>query len=169
MQYKDIVHMGVLPCDGILCIKNSCPFNMQPLAGGCDGYGMEREYKLFKEELKRREENMNTMPELKAGMLVSNNGNDFFILLLNTDKNKGLQAYCRDGREPLFFSNNDIITIKEIRSGYHYGVFFNNRIRDDNTNLIWSKKSDTDIKIDELTETIKKASQQIEELRKGIK
>ena len=155
-------------CAGISCNEDSCPFNINHSDGGCKGNGKEREHKLFKEELKRREEKeMNTMPELKAGMIVEFNDNEVRILLPCKIHTCGLGLYLNDGSgslDPWSVGINKLWS----NGGFTYYEFFKNGKVSEYYDLIWSKKSDTQIKINELSETINKANAQIEELRKGL-
>ena len=157
-------------CAGLSCNEDSCPFNTNHSDGGCKGNGKEREHKLFKEELKRREEKeMSTMPELKAGMIVELESLNVGYL--------GRYLYINDGwliKDLTLWMNlekPDTVITKifkvEMNVG-HSGESYNFSRNIENHKLIWSKKSDTQIKIDELSETINKANAQIEELRKGL-
>ena len=148
-------------CSGISCHEDSCPFRIDYSDGGCKNVGKEREHRLFKEELKRREEKeMNKMPELKAGMIIKGKySKDKLYLYVNED-----WAMCLNGDQ--WISDNVKNFVTAIYKSKGIGTYEDCA---KHLELIWSKKSDTQIKIDELSETINKANIQIEELRKGLK
>ena len=151
-------------CNGINCIFDGCP-----LGSDCNNMRYDEVYTVLMNELKRREDKeMNKMPELKAGMIVEFNDNELRILLPCKIHTCGLGLYLNDGSgylDPRSVGINKLWSNGE----FTYYEFFKNGKVSAYHDLIWSKKSDTQIKIDELSETINKANAQIEELRKGLK
>jgi hypothetical protein len=141
-----------LPCRGIMCLDNRCPFSNSVTGNGhCKSRrDAELHYELFKEELNRREKDMNEMPTLEAGMIVELDNNDTGYL--------GRYLYINDGwmikdlHSWMNLEDSETIITKvfsvyiKSNSGCNY-----NTIGDENNHkLIWSRKSDNDIKIEQL-------------------
>jgi hypothetical protein len=147
-------------CYGIPCGKK-CPFSGKSCTINAD----ERR-KAFKEELNRREKDMNEMPELKAGMLIE-------VFDREDNETYGLYLYIND-EWLINIDSSGYISLKNhvgISKIYNTELHSFNHITDDST-LIWSRKSDNDIKIEEIEKTINNMDQEhikrSEELRRQI-
>lgn len=134
---------------------------------------VEMRHKLFKEGLERRNKVKNEMPELKAGMIVEYGvmgENKLRVVLPATDDNR-LVLVRDDGEyndDSIRYLKDSIVNIYTF-SNTNYYPFFCTHESVSQYNLIWSRKSDSDIKIEELEATIKKAAEQIQEIKDGNK
>lgn len=152
-------------CMGIRCTKQ-CPFY-------CNGNKCKDNQNtirmLFQEELNRREKDMNKMPELKAGMIVEYNKGVFRILL---PLSYGLGA-CNSIGQDSSLCEESITNIFSNTKDNNYSHFFRNDTQTKSMELIWSRKSDKDIKIEELQKTIKTMednhTKSISEIKEQIK
>ena len=151
-------------CEGIDCQDDKCPY-----LGTCRGHQADRDirHQAFKAELKRREKDMNTMPELKAGMIVEVEGVLYILLPDTGDGIDGFGLFNAKGKEYQMTPNKEVISkIYMKHRGCNYGVFFNKESLDiySTGNLVWSKQSPNDIKKAELLSTIEDLKKQVEDL-----
>lgn len=103
----------------------------------------------------KREKSMNEMPELKAGMIVEYKGSGNKYLYINDNWLMGL-------RLDIWTSFSSEHVNKIYSRGQALGTYINTC---DDLKLIWSRKSEKDIKIENLEKTVKDALAQIEELK----
>ncbi len=148
---------------GISCYN--CPYSVASCSNEIANEG-------FKEELKRRE-NMNDMPELKAGMIVSMDGTRL-RMLMPSNYNGMLFPICNEGtytteeaRNIGFDFKGTISHIYRIPRDNNYYRFFRSDRKPlaSDFELVWSKQSPNEKKILELESTVKEALKQIEELK----
>jgi len=156
------LHKGI-SCRSVNCIHDACPLNIESFCSG-DMVQYKDVNKLFKEELNRREKDMNEMPELKAGMVVE-------LDTLNTGVRHCVLIPCNGQLELITpsFNRFGILNLGEILKIYtnplsHLAPLDDNEV-EKRLDLIWSRKSENDIKIEELKKTVKEALKQIEELK----
>lgn len=145
-MFKNCERNKDIHCYGIYCIR--CPFQDIDDKNLCEGYIQQDGFNMFKKELERREKMNNKMPELEAGMIVEwdFNGEILFDLMINESLYVSLNEDYWRGIPP---EDDKIINIyKVIGCALSDMLTFKKRI--------WSKKSDNDIKIEEIQETIDK-------------
>ncbi|MCP4988510.1 MAG: hypothetical protein GY928_21400 [Colwellia sp.] len=140
-------------CKGIIC--SHCPqyYTMHEIT---DEEIYPQLVNQYKEELERREKDMNTMPELKAGMIVEwiYDGGTLRSLYITSE-------WCLNIDRDTWTSTLQDKHIVAIYKGSR-GSF--DDISDGMT-LIWSRKSDKDLKIEELQEKMDAISKEMEELK----
>lgn len=146
-------------CMGIECVINecTCPFY------DVDACGSSVEaYTTFKEELNRREKMENKMPELKVGMIVDIRSYSGITRCVLLDTDHGLQPISQNWNWQARMENCEVLRIYKSEAT-NYELVFNG----DAIELIWSKTSEENEKIEALEETIKKAQEQIAEIKKA--
>lgn len=139
-------------CFGIGCEDDDCPFG-----DICKYIPASEIIEAFKQELNRREKDVNTMPELKAGMIVEwmDFGTTRKSLYINDEVSMTIDAKLWTSGD---LSGKDIIKIYDVPACAFSSI-------GDWLSLIWSRKSDKDIKIEEIQNTIKELQNQVDELQ----
>ena len=143
-------------CYGIDCHADNCP-----IKSFCHLMTMDEVSFVMKEELNRREKDMNEMPELKAGMIVDYEGHGLLLCLPDGD------GYIRFYEPNLYGAEVDRGNITKIYNhtgNRHYKAMFEEP-RGSDLILIWSRKSDNDIKIEEIQNKMNELSKELEELK----
>ena len=141
-------------CSNINC--RDCP--LREYDNGCN-VNSDTVKKLFKEELEKREKDMNKMPELKAGMIVKYKNDDCMGLYINDKWVMSLDNNTWWG---------EAYGDKIIESIYSFGSDYVSRTFKDcfkNSTLIWSRKSDKDIKIEEIQVKMDQLKKELDELK----
>jgi len=146
---------GRSACKGLNC-NDSCPFYVANFHCADD---YETRHEEFKAELERRENMNNEMPELKAGMIVEHGGN--FGIVLPINRFGEVRIYSLDGGES-YIQADRLTKIYYNRRTTYKGIF-NSKSPVADLDLVWSRKSDKDIKIEELEKTIKDAQKTLDE------
>lgn len=115
-----------------------------------------------------------SMPELRAGQLVSTDGKNYYMYMPHVDGSKRNYLMFINNKGSNYITNitpDEITSIREIKSLYHSGVFFNHEKLDlSTTELVWGKnpepvKTEAELKIEELEQTVQIAMDQIQELK----
>lgn len=104
----------------------------------------------------------NKMPELKVGMIVDIRSYSGITRCVLLDTDHGLQPISQNWNWQARMENCEVLRIYKSEAT-NYELVFNG----DAIELIWSKTSEEDEKIEALEETIKKAQEQITELKKA--
>jgi hypothetical protein len=124
------------------------------LNGFLNGYSCSNNKTIFKEE-----KDMNTMPELKAGMIFKGQYSKTNLFLYINDH----WSMCLTNNEWTSLNPNTkdyVVEIYECKSGIKTYEECTN-----NLELIWSRKSDKDIKIEEIQKKMDALSKEMEELK----
>lgn len=131
--------------------KYSCDETKGNITGD---YFKEKDLVLYKEE-----KDMNEMPELKAGMIVKGNFSDNLFLYINDSWAMNLNL----DRDWINISEHDKDFIIEIYECVHYSKTYTTCTQ--NLKLIWSRKSDKDIEIEEIQKEMDKLNKRMEGLK----
>ena len=150
-------------CAHLQCYN--CPLNVDK--GSCnEPIGKVQE--LFKEELNRREKDMNEMPELRASQIIlDKSGNYRMVMLLNKNNNIYGGDFTLIDRKGYTVNLivNDVEKVYQVDSPSYAWYFNANGKVTEYCELIWSRKSDKDIKIEELQKKMDAISKEMEELK----
>ncbi len=176
-------------CNSIFCTSDRCPFRDYNNGSYCRNISeADIHLKAFKEELERREKDMNTMPELKAGMIVEYMCEKRFMIVLPSGDDIAFfsptgtryQSLSKDSSKIQLESVYcNILSIHSQRTGCEFSSFFNmpkdslfggdvfNSLHFDD---VWEKTDRVGFlnrreKIEELQEKMDAISKEMEELK----